>query len=88
MNLRWRDKLRFLWAFKGGVDMHLPASWKKFAAAAIAGLIMAVGPQLGLEPDQCQLIAAIAVAFILGQGMADFGKSRKVYDAYKEFMKK
>lgn len=88
MNLRWRDKLRFLWAFKGGVDMHLPASWKKFAAAAVAGLIMAVGPQLGLSLEQCSLIAAIAVAFILGQGMADFGKSRKIYDAYKEFMKK
>lgn len=68
--------------------MHLPTSWKKFAAAAAAALIIGVGPQLGLSESQSQQIAALAIAFILGQGIADFGKSAKTIDFMRALNKK
>jgi hypothetical protein len=55
--------------------LKMPNSWKKMAATALAAVVVAIGPQLGLTADQSHWIAGALMTFILGQGAADFGKN-------------
>lgn len=48
---------------------------RKLWAAIIAAVLNAVGTQVGLTPDQLLPITGVAVAYILGQGVADAAKS-------------
>lgn len=52
-------------------------SSKKFLAALVAILVQ-LGARYGLELDQDQIMGLISplLAFIVGQGIADFGKNR------------
>lgn len=57
------------------------AEWKKFVAM-VAGSSAVVGQDaLGMTDTQLTVFAAIVVAGILGQGIADFGKGRAVVEA-------
>jgi hypothetical protein len=51
-------------------------SWKKATAVVLAGLIAIFGDQIGLDGQQVKVIAEAIMAYVIGQGMADFGKNR------------
>ena len=51
-------------------------SSKKFLAAAIGCVVIALGSALGLSEDQSTKVAGLIVAYVLGQGMADHGKEK------------
>lgn len=50
----------------------------KKALAALAGVIVALAAKIGLDMDTEAVLAVVSpvVAYILGQGAADFGKER------------
>lgn len=49
---------------------------KKVTATIVAALITIFGKQLGFSEDTISEIIAVAIAFIVGQGIADLGKER------------
>ena len=51
---------------------------KKFLAAVLGAVLAAVGPALGLSPEAVEQAVQLVTAYVLGQGIADWGKSRKV----------
>jgi len=56
-------------------------SWKKILATFIAILIQTLGKELKLTDEQINWISGIIIAFILGQGIADFGKGAEIVKA-------
>ena len=52
-------------------------SWRKAIAAVLGAVVGLLGPKVGLTPEQVQTIVAALMAYILGQGLADFGKNAK-----------
>jgi hypothetical protein len=63
-------------------------SWKKIAAMAAAMVIAAVGHKVGLSDQAIAEIVAAASAFIIGQGIADAGKSAAIIKAQVDEGKK
>ena len=64
--------------------MKLPNSWRKIAATVVGAVIAALGKQFGLAEDQIQLIVGLIASFIVGQGIADLGKSKAAIEAKKQ----
>lgn len=63
-----------------GLQSALQGGWKKILALAVAVASILLKDELGLSEDQVsQMVAAIA-AFMVGQGVADFGKSRALIE--------
>lgn len=56
-------------------SIHMPKSWKKLTASALAGLILLVGPQVGIPEDTCKWLSGVISAWVLAQGAADAGKT-------------
>jgi len=56
-------------------------SSKKFLAAAIGCVVIALGSALGLSEDQSTKVAGLIVAYVVGQGVADHGKERVKLEA-------
>jgi hypothetical protein len=53
---------------------------KKLLAALVAAIIQVIGKQLGLSADQIAWITGIIVTYIIGQGIADVGKSKAIIE--------
>ena len=53
-------------------------SSKKFLAAVLGAVLAAAGPSLGLSPEAVEQAVQLVTAYVLGQGLADWGKSRKL----------
>ena len=51
--------------------------WRKALAAAIGVAVSLLGPSIGLGPEQVKWIVEALMAYIVGQGIADFGKNAK-----------
>jgi hypothetical protein len=69
--------LRLFWrVLKKGVKNGMFKS-KKFWAAVVGALVVTVSTQLGLDPEKAKIIAEVIVGYIVGQGLADFGKHAK-----------
>lgn len=49
---------------------------KKFVAAVTAAFVAFLANMTGVEPEQALLIVGPLVAYVLGQGLADWGKER------------
>lgn len=56
---------------------QLPEQWKKLTAAIVIALFIYLNKKLGFGLDETTIsqIALIAVSYIVGQGLADFGKN-------------
>ena len=63
------DKVKELWESK------------KFRAALSAMVVVVLGTVLGLSEEQAQQLVEIAMAYIVGQGLADNGKEAKKVEA-------
>lgn len=55
--------------------MATQKSWKKATAAAIAAGIAAYADQMGWDPTAVLTVISPLLVYILGQGIADHGKS-------------
>lgn len=60
--------------------MTIPNSWKKLTVTVLGTLLIGLGPKVGLNGTQITLIAGLASSYVVGQGIADFKKSRKIID--------
>ena len=49
---------------------------KKFLATVIGAVVVAAGSAMGLSEEQSMKIAAMIVAYVVGQGVADHGKEK------------
>lgn len=54
-------------------DMIKKLKSRKLWAAVLAASIVALGGQLGLDPETAKAIAATLSAYVIGQGIADLG---------------
>lgn len=54
------------------VDVKEPESWRKAIAAAIGAIVLAVGSQLGMDPEVIQWLGGLFTALILGKGVHDY----------------
>ena len=52
--------------------------WKKFLGWIVAIATVVAGRKLGLSPNEVALITGATGTYILGQGIADFGKEKTV----------
>jgi fatty acid desaturase len=52
--------------------------WKKLLVAVIGVVITFFGEALGIPESLIQNLIAIIAAFLVGQGLADFGKGKEV----------
>jgi len=52
--------------------------WKKLAAMLLAALITFLGETLGLSGEQITWLIVTLIGFLLGQGIADFGKGKEI----------
>jgi uncharacterized membrane protein YvlD (DUF360 family) len=70
-----------LWKFKGAIQKGLKMGIfksKKFWAALVGAVVVSIAKQLGIDDATAAKIAAMIVAYIIGQGIADAGKHAPV----------
>jgi len=66
-------KLYSIWR---SVDMRKLKS-RKFWVTIGTGVVSIVLEQLGVEPEHVQYLVGLAMAYVVGQGIADHGKTDK-----------
>lgn len=57
--------------------MKIEGSWKKLTVTILGILAIAASTKLGLTELQTSLIAGMVGTYMVGQGLADFGKEKK-----------
>lgn len=58
------------------MEAGMQKQWRKALAAALACAVGLFGGQVGLTPEQIKIIAEALMVFVVGQGLADFGKNK------------
>ena len=58
------------------VFSKLTKSWKKLFVLAASVITIANGQELGLDSEAIQSLTAVVAAYLVGQGIADFGKGK------------
>jgi hypothetical protein len=56
-------------------QMNGTLSWKKAAATVLALLVGIFGPKAGIDTETVRIMVASLIAYVIGQGLADTGKS-------------
>lgn len=75
----WRLKKKLEKIVKQIKEGKMPIfEWKKLVAAVIGAMVTFFGEALGLDADQIQTLIQLIMAFLIGQGLADFGKGKRV----------